>query len=279
MKTANYLQAVAAIAAILGFCTSVNGEILELRGTGTLPAADIPVAGVPGEDITVSVMLDSDDFTYLQVVNPVVHYFAPTATIPVDIVGSISGEYSNVSPIGRFIALELENSTSAGDFIGLDVAAGTSGTTLLSLSTFGTSGFEGDETPHDSTELFALFAEAMSEDELWQRSSSSAVFVGPGQDLLFLGDLEWSVVRPGAGDFDADGDTDGRDFLIWQRNPEIGELVDWQTEYGTEQAVLHFSIPEPKNVATLAIFAVCVAGRWGCGQSTRLAGKTGGQVL
>jgi hypothetical protein len=34
------------------------------------------------------------------------------------------------------------------------------------------------------------------------------------------------------GDFDFDGDVDGRDFLVWQRNPSIGSLGDWQANYG-----------------------------------------------
>jgi hypothetical protein len=33
------------------------------------------------------------------------------------------------------------------------------------------------------------------------------------------------------GDFDSDGDVDGRDFLTWQRDPSVGSLVDWQTGY------------------------------------------------
>jgi hypothetical protein len=35
-----------------------------------------------------------------------------------------------------------------------------------------------------------------------------------------------------AGDFDADNDVDGRDFLLWQRDTTIGNLADWQTNYG-----------------------------------------------
>src|SRR5690606_34653882 len=35
-----------------------------------------------------------------------------------------------------------------------------------------------------------------------------------------------------AGDFDGDGDVDGRDFLLWQRNPSVGTLSDWQTNFG-----------------------------------------------
>jgi hypothetical protein len=35
-----------------------------------------------------------------------------------------------------------------------------------------------------------------------------------------------------AGDFDADSDVDGRDLLVWQRNTAVGNLADWQTNYG-----------------------------------------------
>src|SRR5262245_39274161 len=39
------------------------------------------------------------------------------------------------------------------------------------------------------------------------------------------------------GDFDGDGDVDGRDFLVWQRggspNPlSAGDLAQWQANYG-----------------------------------------------
>jgi len=35
-----------------------------------------------------------------------------------------------------------------------------------------------------------------------------------------------------AGDFDVDGDVDGRDFLAWQRNPSVGDMADWRTNFG-----------------------------------------------
>jgi autotransporter-associated beta strand protein len=50
-----------------------------------------------------------------------------------------------------------------------------------------------------------------------------------------------------AGDFDGDGKVDGRDFLLWQRNPSVGNLSDWQANYGAV-AVAGLStsaIPEP----------------------------------
>jgi hypothetical protein len=40
----------------------------------------------------------------------------------------------------------------------------------------------------------------------------------------------FSMALPG--DFDFDGDVDGRDFLVWQRNPSVGDLADWQSNYG-----------------------------------------------
>ena len=67
-----------------------------------------------------------------------------------------------------------------------------------------------------------------------------------------------------AGDFDEDGDVDGADFLLWQRNPAVGNLADWQANYGSPlqaQAGVG-SVPEPGTaVLLLAGFAVVVARR------------------
>jgi hypothetical protein len=41
-----------------------------------------------------------------------------------------------------------------------------------------------------------------------------------------------TITIPDPGDFDGDGNVDGRDFLAWQRNPNIGNLADWQANYG-----------------------------------------------
>lgn len=67
------------------------------------------------------------------------------------------------------------------------------------------------------------------------------------------------------GDFDNDGDVDGRDFLIWQRGGSTngllnaGDLADWQEYYGfpfdeTLQSLQ--TVPEPGAMAWL----VCVVG-------------------
>ena len=47
------------------------------------------------------------------------------------------------------------------------------------------------------------------------------------------------------GDFDFDGDIDGQDFLEWQRDPNIGELADWQAHYRTGQLNSTIAVPEP----------------------------------
>ena len=55
------------------------------------------------------------------------------------------------------------------------------------------------------------------------------------------------------GDFDSDGDVDGRDFLVWQRgntDPPLGQsdLSDWQANYGTPLSLATTAIlPEPTS--------------------------------
>jgi Tol biopolymer transport system component len=65
-----------------------------------------------------------------------------------------------------------------------------------------------------------------------------------------------SVSLPG--DFDGDGDVDGRDFLIWQRGgspspKSAGDLGDWQTNYGVELlTATNTAVPEPSAWLLLA---------------------------
>ncbi|MBX3426342.1 MAG: hypothetical protein KF688_11735 [Pirellulales bacterium] len=58
------------------------------------------------------------------------------------------------------------------------------------------------------------------------------------------------------GDFDLDGDADGRDFLIWQRggSPDplsAGDLADWQAGYGGSLQVASVAVPEPPSAGLL----------------------------
>ena len=63
-----------------------------------------------------------------------------------------------------------------------------------------------------------------------------------------------TITEPRSGDFDFDGDVDGRDFLVWQRNPSIGDLTDWQANY--EVSFLAASMVVPESDPTVCICLV-----------------------
>lgn len=76
--------------------------------------------------------------------------------------------------------------------------------------------------------------------------------------------LENFVVGPPAGlpgDFDGDGDVDGRDFLLWQRDSSIGELADWQAHYGQPNGTISavHAVPEPGSFALLGVACAALA--------------------
>lgn len=50
------------------------------------------------------------------------------------------------------------------------------------------------------------------------------------------------------GDFDGNGVVDGRDLLVWQRNPAVGELSDWQASYGVG-LLTTATVPEPASLS------------------------------
>jgi hypothetical protein len=52
------------------------------------------------------------------------------------------------------------------------------------------------------------------------------------------------------GDFDSDGDVDGRDLLVWQRgeSPDplsADDLSLWQSTYGAGALIANVAVPEP----------------------------------
>ncbi|MDZ4657635.1 MAG: hypothetical protein SH868_08655, partial [Bythopirellula sp.] len=70
-----------------------------------------------------------------------------------------------------------------------------------------------------------------------------------------------------SGDFDNDGDVDGRDFLIWQRGGSptpfsAGDLADWQMNYGVGPLVAaSTAVPEPDCLGYLAFVTLAVCAR------------------
>ena len=77
-----------------------------------------------------------------------------------------------------------------------------------------------------------------------------------GLDKVLLSDrarglmiVDASALAP-PGDFDFDGDVDGRDFLVWQRGGSTtalsaSDLADWQANYGVGPLASSASVPEP----------------------------------
>ena len=70
-----------------------------------------------------------------------------------------------------------------------------------------------------------------------------------------------SVSLPG--DFDFDGDVDGRDFLLWQRGGSpsslsTGDLADWQANYGAGMlSSIAAAVPEPPSTGLLLSLIAC----------------------
>jgi hypothetical protein len=110
-------------------------------------------------------------------------------------------------------------------------------------------------------------------------SLGSIFKVGGAQDLTFTytatnlgglltGDVEYFAASQ-PGDFDSDGDVDGRDFLIWQRggspNPlSPGDLALWRSNYGVGPLIGSVTaVPEPSGVMLALVAAgLTMVRRW-----------------
>ena len=85
----------------------------------------------------------------------------------------------------------------------------------------------------------------------------------------------WLIPAGIPGDFDADGDVDGADFLLWQRNPAVGDLADWEANLGTVallSAAVSATIPEPSTISLLLVLvSTCLLRRQRCSQFSMLS--------
>ncbi len=83
--------------------------------------------------------------------------------------------------------------------------------------------------------------------------------------------LETVIVDPPnhPGDFDGDGDVDGRDFLVWQQGESFNpfspsDLADWQTNFGWVQGLTaSYTVPEPTAWVLLMgplLWGICARG-------------------
>jgi hypothetical protein len=72
-----------------------------------------------------------------------------------------------------------------------------------------------------------------------------------------------AVVAGLAGDFDADGDVDGGDFMAWQRGlsptpGSAGDLINWRANFDVSVAAAG-TVPEPAGCSLLVTAAVAGA--------------------
>jgi hypothetical protein len=77
-----------------------------------------------------------------------------------------------------------------------------------------------------------------------------------------------------AGDFDGDGDVDGRDFLVWQRGGSPsplseGDLTAWMNNFGESASGAAGAVPEPTAFGMLCVAALIGLGRARCGAQRR----------
>jgi hypothetical protein len=103
-------------------------------------------------------------------------------------------------------------------------------------------------------------------------TAANGVF-GEFENLQLPGGFQWDVdylsnsvvlkvVGLGsAGDFDGDGDVDGRDLLVWQRNPSVGNLADWQANFGIGSLSAVSAVPEPTSLFLMAFTSVTLLWR------------------
>lgn len=85
---------------------------------------------------------------------------------------------------------------------------------------------------------------------------------GPGLPSIIGGgviDVEvFGVVPELPGDFDFSGVVDGHDFLLWQRDPSVGSLSDWEANYGmvAPLSATSTTVPEPSTLLLSTLAAV-----------------------
>ena len=87
-------------------------------------------------------------------------------------------------------------------------------------------------------------------------SASAGIVAGSMANQIFRATI---VDTTTPGDFNDDGIVDGADFLVWQRDPSVGALSDWEANFGLALATSLANVPEPTALA-LALTALCVVG-------------------
>ena len=85
--------------------------------------------------------------------------------------------------------------------------------------------------------------------------SGKLLFLGTSVEALLLHGMMGAIgLADLPGDFDNNNVVDGADFLLWQRDPNIGDLADWEANYGAPGAVSAFAqVPEPASLLLMLL--------------------------
>lgn len=76
----------------------------------------------------------------------------------------------------------------------------------------------------------------------------------------------FETLSPGTGgDFDGNGIADAFDFLSWQRDPNLGSLSDWESNYGRPIASASTAVPEPSGILLVSLATLIVLNHKTCG--------------
>jgi T5SS/PEP-CTERM-associated repeat protein len=170
---------------------------------------------------------------------------------------SLSADESTVSSLvqdaGATMEVELRN---AIDFDNLTVLGDATLNGRLAVT------LGGSFVPTLGSQFQIMLANAVTSPFQVEDFSAAPLGSGLGWDVLYgSNSVTLSVGLALAGDFDFDGDVDGRDFLTWQRNPSVGDLADWQGNYGVGTLTANSTaVPEPGSlILVLALVALTPA--------------------
>jgi fibronectin-binding autotransporter adhesin len=176
-------------------------------------------------------------------------------------------QWTNISSLYVGLDGDAALSITSGGLVksvGLTIDSDLDNDSFINMATGGMLALKGDAD--DSLAQFLGLVQGTDAIRYWnhallQWSPLTAATFGTDYTLSYIttGDLTgYTLLTVGSGstvgDYDGDGDVDGRDFLILQRNPGLGSVSDWQSAYSdnSELAASSASIPEP-NAAVLAM--------------------------
>lgn len=125
--------------------------------------------------------------------------------------------------------------------------------------------FNGPDPLNDQVLLYGdpLFEKTVTEVTLLDLNNNGQILMMVG----LSGPEEWRglvLATPNTlpGDFEHDGDVDGRDFLLWQRDTSVGELEDWQVNYEAGGLSASVAVPEPGVWRLIFVTVMAFSTRW-----------------